>query len=216
MESTYSAEEIRVIGSLVEKEMATPEYYPLTLNALVNACNQKTNRSPVVAYDEGTVLEVLARLKDKRMVWQSSTGRVPRYEQFFVKNNNLINSEAAVLCVLMVRGPQTTGEIKAHSERLYEFADLDKVGETLADLIGRGYVVQLPRRPGQKEPRFAHLLGGEPDGSEEERTAGRSESTVPAAEQDARLALIEEELKSLRQEFDEFRRRVRAHMEQFE
>jgi len=155
MDFILTPEEVRVLGSLLEKEMSTPEYYPLTLNALMAACNQKTSRSPVVSYDEKTVLGALARLEKKRLVWQSSLGRVPKYEQSFVKNTKLINSEAAVLSMLMLRGPQTIGEIKAHTERLYDFADLEKVNETLLALIEAGFIVKSPRMPGHKE---SHLL----------------------------------------------------------
>lgn len=215
MDITFTHEEVRVLGSLLEKEMATPEYYPLTLNALLNACNQKTSRFPVVSYDEKLVLGVLARLQEKRLVWKSDSGRVPKYEQWLVKNNKLINSEASVLCMLMLRGPQTIGEIKAHTERLHEFADLESVDETLNDLIEAGYVMKAPRMPGQKESRYAHLLSGIPEDVQGERLSPSASDGTPAREEPPGTAELKEELKALRLEFNAFRLKVSAFMEQF-
>jgi hypothetical protein len=214
MDIILTPEEIRVLGSLLEKEMSTPEYYPLTLNALVAACNQKTSRSPVVSYDEKTLLSALARLEKKRLVWQSSLGRVTKYEQSFVKNTKLINSEAAVLSMLMLRGPQTIGEIKAHTERLYDFADLEKVNEALLDLIEAGFIVKSPRMPGQKESRYNHLLSGQPENiSPEVPGSAAMDSTIQ--EGDESITEIKEELKALRRDFEDLKLKMTAFMEQF-
>jgi len=213
MDIILTPEEVRVLGSLLEKEMSTPEYYPLTLNALVAACNQKTSRSPVVSYDDKIVLGALARLEKKRLVWQSSLGRVPKYEQSFVKNTKLINSEAAVLSMLMLRGPQTIGEIKAHTERLYDFADLEKVNEALLDLIEAGFIVKSPRMPGQKESRYAHLLSGQQENISPEPPVYMAMNST-AQEGDERITEMQEELKSLRRDFEDLRFKVTAFMEQ--
>jgi uncharacterized protein len=214
MDIILTPEEVRVLGCLLEKEMSTPEYYPLTLNALVTACNQKTSRSPVVSYDEKTVLGALARLEKKRLVWQSSLGRVPKYEQSFVKNMKLINSETAVLSMLMLRGPQTIGEIKAHTERLYDFADLEKVNETLRDLIEAGFIVKFPRMPGQKESRYAHLLSGQLENTNQEAPGSMAMDSA-IQEGDERIPEMQEELKALRRDFEEFKLKMAAFMEQF-
>jgi uncharacterized protein len=214
MDIMLTPEEVRVLGSLLEKEMSTPEYYPLTLNALVAACNQKTSRSPVVSYDDKTILGALARLEKKRLVWQSSLGRVPKYEQSFVKNTKLINSEAAVLSMLMLRGPQTIGEIKIHTERLYDFADLEKVNEALLDLIDAGFIVKSPRMPGQKDSRYAHLLSGRPDNiSREVPDSVTMDGTIQ--EGDERITELQDELKALRRDFEELKLKMTAFMEQF-
>jgi uncharacterized protein YceH (UPF0502 family) len=157
--------EVRVLGSLVEKEITTPEYYPLTLNALVNACNQKSNRDPMVSYDEDTVAEALATLKDKRLAF-SLTGagmRVPKYGHRVVETLNFGRRELAVMCELMIRGPQTVGELRTRTERMHKFSDLDEVESCLRGLAEHDppFVVRLERQSGMKEPRYAHLLSGE-------------------------------------------------------
>src|SRR5579875_896286 len=158
--------EVRVLGALLEKEATTPEYYPLSLNALVNACNQKSNRDPVVAYDDDTVSDALDRLREKKLALTiTGSGRVDKYSQRISETLNLGRRELAILCTLLLRGPQTLGEIKDRSERIYAFADLSEteiVLEKLADWPGGGLLKKLPRQPGQKEARYAHLLSGEP------------------------------------------------------
>ena len=153
--------EARVLGALMEKEATTPEYYPLSLNALVNACNQKTNRDPVVDYDDDTVADALARLREKHFALTITGGsRVNKYQQRISETLNLGRRECAVLCVLLLRGPQTLGEIKDRSERIFSFTDqaeTELVLEKLTTLVRK-----LPRLPGQKEARYAHLLSGEP------------------------------------------------------
>src|SRR5438552_5725245 len=167
MPEILSAVEARVVGSLVEKQLTTPEYYPLTLNALVAACNQKNNREPVVSYDERTVTEALDALRDRNIVYvfYGSTSRVPKYKHMLPSVYELEPSEVAVIDVMLLRGPQTLGELRGRTERLYDVSGLGEVQETLDGLIQRDepLVVKLERQPGQKEARFAHLLSGEID-----------------------------------------------------
>ena len=184
--------EIRVLGALIEKQRTTPEQYPLTLNALRLACNQSTNRDPVVDYDEATIKDALQRLRQRGWTrFASGHGsRAAKYRHLLDQALGVSREEIALLCVLMLRGPQTPGELKQRTERLHPFAGLAEVEETLAGLIERGLVERRARRPGQKEDRFAQLLGGsgvvaEPEGEpwpiepavaadpdEEERTTG--------------------------------------------
>src|SRR5438552_6427336 len=167
MPEILSAVEARVVGSLVEKQLTTPEYYPLTLNALVAACNQKNNREPVVSYNESVVTNALEALRDRNLVYvfYGSTSRVPKYKHMLPSVYELEPSEVAVLDVMLLRGPQTLGELRGRTERLYDFTGLGEVQETLDGLIRRDepLVVKLERQPGQKEARFAHLLSGEID-----------------------------------------------------
>jgi uncharacterized protein YceH (UPF0502 family) len=204
MDWQLDAAEARVLGSLLEKEIATPEYYPLSLNALVNACNQKSNREPVVSFDDDTVEAALETLRTKGLALRSTgrDSRVPKHAQRFTEASNLGRREAAVICVLLLRGPQTTGELRGRTERLYTFDDLEAVESTLHRLHEMGFVKQLPRQAGFKEPRWAHLLCGDVDVSEAapapvERGPGDRE----------RIARLETELADLRREFDDFRRR---------
>jgi uncharacterized protein len=155
-----SAAEIRVLGCLLEKQRTTPDAYPLTLNALRAACNQSTNRDPVVAYDEATIRDAITRLSRRRWARLASGAgsRASKYRHLLDESLTRAPDELAVLCVLMLRGPQTPGELKGRTERLHPFADLAGVQTTLERLIGRELVEQLPRRPGQKEERYAHRL----------------------------------------------------------
>lgn len=157
--------EIRVLGCLLEKQRTTPDAYPLTLNALRLACNQATNREPVVDYDEETIKDALQRLwrKEWARLASGQSSRAVKYRQLVTETLGLAPDEAAVLCVLMLRGPQTPGELKQRTDRLHPFATLADVEASLEGLSDRELVVRLDRRPGQKEERFAHLLGGEPD-----------------------------------------------------
>lgn len=215
MEFIMDEMEMRVLGSLIEKEIATPEYYPLSLNALVNACNQKTNREPVVTYDEVTVVRALNSLKEKRLVRRSDTSRVPKYEENLVKTHNLINKESALICVLLLRGPQTLGELRTRTDSLCKFGDTDEVETTLADLSDRGFVVKLPRQPGHKESRFAHLFAGQPQISEVPQAKPETATLVVKAEDD-RLAHCEQEIALLRQEINGLKEDFQAFKRQFE
>jgi uncharacterized protein YceH (UPF0502 family) len=155
-----TAAETRVLGCLIEKQRTTPDTYPLTLNALRAACNQSTNRDPVVDYDEATIRDAVARLSRRRWARLASGAgsRASKYRHLLDEALTGAPDELAVLCVLMLRGPQTPGELKGRTERLHPFADLAAVHDTLEHLIDRDLVRQLPRRPGQKEERFAHRL----------------------------------------------------------
>jgi uncharacterized protein YceH (UPF0502 family) len=208
--------EVRVLGCLIEKEMTTPEYYPLSLNALVNACNQKSNRNPVVSYDESTVLQALGDLKEIHFAWQSDAARVPKYEHLFAKTFNLVAREMAILCVLMVRGPQTIGELRARSERMYAFSDLDEVSETISNLEEMSLIRQVPRQPGQKESRFVHLLAGEPKSSTvgDDALPGEANPQIPARKD--RIAALEDEVRSLREELEEVKKDFQEFKRQFE
>jgi uncharacterized protein len=204
--------EARIVGCLIEKEATTPEYYPLTLNALVSACNQKSNRFPVVEYDEKVINEALETLREKNIVYvfYGSTSRVPKYKHILPKLLEIDRHEVAILCILMLRGFQTVGELRERSQRIYEFVSLDEVHQTLNDLIGREdpLITELPKQPGQKEARYAHLLSG-PISAELLESVAHT-PTQSKHEQLTRLEAEIDELKStyaaLRAEFDEFKK----------
>jgi len=205
MDWQLDATEARVLGALMEKEITTPDYYPLSTNALVNACNQKSNREPVVSYDEGTVEDALESLRHKGLVTRvTGESRVAKHEQRFTEKFNLGRREAALLCVLMLRGPQTPGELRGRSERLYTFDDLEAVEGTLTRLAEMEYVKKLSRRVGFKEQRWAQLLAGDVEESSE------GASPVSASEHGLsdreRIARLESDFAALKQEFENFRR----------
>lgn len=205
MNLILTPEEVRVLGALMEKEMATPEYYPLSLNALANACNQKSNREPVVSYEESTILAALGELRKKQLVWLSTSGRVSKFGENLIKPRNMINREAAVLCVLMLRGPQTPGEIRGRTERLHQFASMEEVEATLTNLTDTVYVEKLPRQPGHKESRYCHLFLGA-SVAFKDTAPGGDEMILPELSQNKdRIGLLEEQLASLRQEVEELR-----------
>jgi uncharacterized protein len=203
--------EVRVLGSLVEKEATTPEYYPLTLNALVNACNQKSNREPVVNYDPDTVEDALERLRARGFALIiSGGGRVLKYGQRLSEKLNLGRREMAVLCTLLLRGPQTLGEIKDRSERIFSFGDLSETESVLEKLIAwpAGALVQkLARQPGQKEARYAHLLSGEVHVEAAAEPASAAAGASPAS---GRIGQLEQELAQLRRDFEDLRSRFEA------
>src|ERR1700683_1823775 len=162
MDWQIDAAEVRVLGALLEKEITTPEYYPLSLNALVNACNQKSNRDPVVSFDEGTVEVALEGLRAQGLAVRiSGESRVPKHGQRFTEKFNLGRREAALMCVLLLRGPQTPGELRGRPARLYQFDDLETLENTLVHLAEREWVRKLPRQSGSREARWAHLLCGD-------------------------------------------------------
>ena len=200
--------EVRVLGALLEKEATTPEYYPLSLNAPVNACNQKTNRDPVVDYDDDTVSDALTRLREKQFSLTITGGsRVHKYQQRISETLNLGRRECAILCVLFLRGPQTLAEIKDRSERIFSFSDLaqtELVLEKLATWPSGALVQKLPRLPGQKEARYTHLLSGEPD-LETLTDLSNSPAAPPT-----RVAQLEQDLHDLRSEFEDLKRRFDA------
>lgn len=210
--------EVRILGSLVEKQVTTPEYYPLTLNALMLACNQKNNRTPVTAYDEATVAGALETLREKNLayVFYGSTSRVPKYKHVLPEVMHLSQPELALLCVLMLRGPQTTGELATRAYRLHEFSGLEEVEATLNSLITREpdpLVKRLARQPGQKEARFAHLLAG--DVSEAIVETARAELGGRASQGD-RVARLEEEVGVLKSQVEKLREQFEGFKKQFE
>ena len=206
------AAEVRVLGSLIEKEATTPEYYPLSLNALINACNQKSNRDPVVEYDEDTVYDTVTRLREKKLaLLNTGSGRVNKYSQRISETLNLGRRELAVLCTLLLRGPQTLGEIKDRSERIFSFADLaetESVLQKLSEWPSGALAKKLPRLAGQKEARYTHLLSGEPDIEAETATETRSVGST------TKVAQLESELQSLRSDFEDLKRRFETLEEQ--
>jgi uncharacterized protein len=191
LEYLLDSTEVRVLGALLEKESTTPEYYPMTLNALVNACNQKSNRHPVVGYDEETVTHAVELLKTKGFAAAiSGGGRVLKYRQRFSETLNLGRRELALMCTLLLRGQQTLGELRDRSDRMHHFEDLSQVETCLENLHGLGLAMRIARQPGQKESRYAHLLSGEV--SPEETTAAEA---APATD---RLTILEAEVAELR------------------
>lgn len=198
------ATEQRVLGALMEKSKTTPDYYPMTLNALTLACNQKTSRKPVVNYDEETVVLALNSLKKRGLVATATGGssRVVKYKHNFAIAFPVLPSEVAIICLLLLRGPQTPGEINTNSGRLYEFESLEQVQEILEKLSGpeMPYVVQLPRRPGQKEVRYMHLLGGTPDIEDEEYAEEPARKSV--GELESRVTKLEQDLAEMKEAFD--------------
>lgn len=208
--------EVRVLGVLMEKEVATPEYYPLSLNALVNACNQKNNRDPVVSYDEDTVETALAGLRAKGLAARISGHdmRVPKHAHRLQEVINLGRREAAVMCVLMLRGPQTAGELRGRTERLYPFDDLEAVDACLTRLMEwepEPLVARLPRQVGYKEVRYAHLLSGEPPAvSAAPSTVQTPHIRETRDDQVARLQTsvdrLEAEVAEVKRQFAEFRK----------
>ena len=206
MDQTLTEAEVRVLGSLIEKEITTPDYYPLSLNALMAACNQSSNRNPVVHYDEDTVLQAADLLREKKLVHLIARGesRVNKYRHVLYEAMNMGRPDIAAMCILMLRGPQTIGEIRTRSNRLYDFTSIEQVETTLNGLMAAvpPLVVRLPRQMGQKEVRYAHLLSGE------------VEMSVLEAEPEARpeidpdrIGRLEKEVADLRREFEEFRKK---------
>jgi len=203
MDLMLSDVEVRILGCLMEKETTTPDYYPLTLNGLTHACNQKSNRDPVVSYGEDVVERSLEGLREKGLVSvvHGSGSRVNKFRHRFRDLYDLADREIALLCVLMLRGAQTPGELRSRSERLYSFGSLEEIDETLQRLMegDSPWILKLPRQVGRKERRFAHLLSGAP--VQEEIVAAPAGGAVPEEE----LSRIKEELFQLRREFNEFR-----------
>jgi uncharacterized protein len=210
VDSFLDSAEARVLGALIEKEIATPEYYPLTLNALVNACNQKSNRDPVVEFDEPAVEQALDGLRKKKLAATLSGAgiRVPKHRQLLSEGLNLGRRELALMCELMLRGPQTVGELHSRAERLHRFDSFEEVESCLQRLIERQpdpLVVRLPRQPGTKEPRYAHLLSGEVSIVEAPPEPPRPRQDRFAA-LEAEMSLVRREVEDLKQQFAEFRK----------
>jgi uncharacterized protein YceH (UPF0502 family) len=227
--------EARVLGALVEKEITTPEYYPLSLNALVNACNQKSNREPVMTLDEAAVRTALRSLSDQSLARSAGTdSRVAKYEHRLSDLFNFHRHEIAVLCVMLLRGPQTPGELRTRTDRMYSFEDLDSVHSALNLLMKREppLVVLLPRQPGTKESRYAHLFSGDPSAgmgagmgaatatqahaSESSRFAEGPSASSATSVTTERIAQLESELSALRAELADLRAQFAAFQKQFQ
>lgn len=219
MNHSLSDVEARVLGALVEKEITTPEYYPLSLNALVNACNQKSNRDPVMTLDEDSVRSAIRSLNDQGLTRFASTAdsRVGKYEHRLSETFNFHRHEIALLCVLLLRGPQTPGELRTRTERMYAFEDLESVHNALNLLAKREppLVKVLPRQPGTKESRYAHLLS-----PVEEETAApantKDEHTASAPPRGDRVAALEAEISELRSEVAALKEKFAQFQKQFE
>jgi hypothetical protein len=207
--------DVRVLGALIEKAITTPDYYPLSLHALTTACNQTSNRHPVVSYDEATVSAAIDRLRRASLVrgMQRADSRVTKYSHLLTDALNLTPRELAVMGVLMLRGPQTTGEIKTRTARLADFESLTDIDETLSALIERAspLVVRLPRQPGQKELRYAHLLSGEVAVDSSEQSTERDEPQQAGAGEritalETAMAELQNEIADIRKQLEDFRR----------
>ena len=209
MRILLTAEEARVLGALMEKEVSTPDHYPLSLNALTNACNQTTSRDPVVRYDDDTVLRALDSLREKKLLWEvdQAGGRVRKYQQQFSTWHDLDPQAHAAMTLLLLRGAQTPGEIKSRSDRLAEFRDLAEVEAVLGRLGERNppFVTRLPRLPGTKEARYVHLLCGEVDVSALAEGEVAAVGT-PGRSLSERVGQLESEVEKLREELAAFRK----------
>jgi uncharacterized protein len=210
-----TAVEARVLGALVEKEITTPDYYPLSLNALVNACNQRSNREPVMNVGEDEVRQALNALQDLQLAGhaRSSDGRVAKYEHWLGEAYNFSRAEVALLCVLLLRGPQTPGELRGRTERLHRFDEISDVLGGLQKLIERdpSLVSILPRQPGTKESRYAHLLSGsvESIALPAAETAVQRESTA-SNQNDERIERLEAEVSDLRRQVNELNQKIQS------
>jgi uncharacterized protein len=204
--------ELRALGALVEKQIATPDYYPMTLNALINACNQKNHRDPVVSYDETIVARALDSLREKNLayVFHGTEARAPKYGHLFPKGFDLSEAEVPLMCVLILRGPQTSGELRSRTQHLRSFESLAEVETLLQGLSIRDnpLIVKLPRQPGSRESRFAHLLGGPVEMEQRESPPHQiplAPSTQKTQVENDKIAKLEEEVASLRQELIELK-----------
>jgi uncharacterized protein len=218
MDIKLTETEVRVLGSLIEKDITTPEYYPLSLNALVNACNQKSNRDPVMQLDEDAVRDALEGLQQHRMAGpaRGADSRVTKYEQRLQEVFNFTRPEIAVLCVLLLRGPQTPGELRGRADRMHRFEALEDVQSALQKLMQRDPPLAkvLPRQPGTKESRYAHLLAG--DVVEAEVPAQSGMPVERNAVDSDRLVRLEEEVAELRREVSEVKDQLERFRRQFE
>jgi uncharacterized protein len=217
---TLSATEVRVLGSLIEKQLTTPDYYPLTLNALTNACNQLTNRDPVVSFDETTIVRALDGLRDQRLatLFHGAESRVAKYKHALGDVLPLTPAQVAILCVLLLRGPQTVGELRTRTDRLFGFESLGEVETTLNELAAHdpAIVVKLPRQPGTKEARYAHLFSGAVELTAPERPVPMEAATVAVRAEDARFTQLAEEISDLRRDLAEVKAQFAAFRKQFE
>jgi len=219
MDTTLDDIEVRVLGCLIEKELTTPEYYPLSLNALTNACNQKSNRDPVMALQETDVVRALDSLRFKRFARVAGdSGRVAKYRHSLAESLRLDPPALAVIAELLVRGPQTVGELRTRGERMASLPDLAAVEAVLQELMDLNppLTLKLARQPGRKEVRYAHFFSGMPEISEEESAPPQERARLKVMAEDERFARLEEEVGSLRTEVSELRRMVEEFRAQFE
>ncbi len=218
MEFSLSETEARVLGALVEKDITTPEYYPLSLNALMNACNQKSNREPVMQLDETAVRDALSALQERRLAGpaRGADSRVTKYEHRTQEVFNFTRAEEAVICVLLLRGPQTPGELRGRTERLHGFETLDDVQAALQKLMQREppLAKMLPRQPGTKEPRYVHLMSGDVVVPETPQTLSPAASGLSSG--DTRIAELQQEVAGLRNELRELKDQWERFRKQFE
>ena len=220
MDLVLSDAETRILGTLIEKSVTTPDYYPMTLNALTNGCNQKSNRDPVVDFTEETVVRGLDSLRQKKLISTVSEAgsRVPKYSQDFGGFFHLSDDQVALMCVLMLRGPQTAGEINGRCSRLHAFGSREQAEETLDGLVERGYplAVKLPRQTGRKERRYAHLLSGGVAIEESEMEPPFEAATLHVRDQDDRQAELADEVRQLRDELDALKAQFATFRRQFD
>ncbi len=206
MSETLNEVETRILGCLVEKQLTTPEYYPLTLNAFTAACNQKSNRDPVVSYDDTTILKAIDDLRERNLVYlyYGSTSRTVKYKHMLPNVYELEPPDTAIMAVLFLRGPQTVGELRERTGRLHEFGGIGEVQETLDALAGRDepLILKLERQPGQKEARYAHLLSGEID---VESLNFARDKTASGGAANERIEKLEQEVEALKQQLGDFR-----------
>ncbi len=219
MDIVLNEVEARVLGSLVEKDVTTPDYYPLSLNALVNACNQKNNRDPVMNLDEDPVRQALDTLQAKRLAGPTSSAdsRVTKYEHRLQEVFNFTRGETAILCVLLLRGPQTPGELRGRTDRMHHFEDLTEVQSSLQRLMQRdpALVRVLPRQPGTKESRYKHLLSGDVEDATSDVASMHSSVPKSAADGD-RIARLEDEVANVRKELADLKQQLATFRKQFE
>ncbi|HXR18009.1 MAG TPA: DUF480 domain-containing protein [Terriglobales bacterium] len=212
--------ETRVLGSLIEKDVTTPDYYPLSLNALVNACNQKNNRDPVMNLDEEAVRQALNTLQEKRLAGPTSSAdsRVTKYEHRLQEVFNFTRGETAILCVLLLRGAQTPGELRGRTERMHRFEDLTEVQSTLQRLMQRDLPLArvLPRQPGTKEARYKHLLAGDIEDAADVARAPSPALDTGYANHADRVDRLESELNDLRKEVADLKQQLASFRKQFE
>ena len=219
---SLTAEECRVLGCLIEKQITTPEYYPMSLHALAAACNQKNNRAPLTAYEEKTVVRALDTLREKKLVSMiaEAGARVPKYKHSAAEIIGLDSADLAIVCELLVRGPQTVGELRNRADRMHAFADLAAVQMALDGLAARpqgALVARLPRQPGTKESRYTHLLSGPPPAMDAIQPPLPAEpARAEAASDAARLAKLEADTASLRAEIDAMKAAWEMFRKQFE
>lgn len=219
MDTSLNDIEVRVLGSLVEKELTTPEYYPLSLNSLTNACNQKSNRDPVMALTEEDVVRALDSLRFKQLVVLSAEGgRVPKYRHLLAEKMGLMPAEQAIICELLLRGPQTAGELRTRGERMHPFGDLVAAEEVLQELIVREtpLIALMPRQPGRKEGRYAQLFSGLPEGGEESSEARPEAARQRVVAENERITRLEEEVAALRGEVTRLQQTMGEFRAQFE